>query len=109
MRDGLRVHARYYEGNPALTPVLCLPGLSRTARDFEALADHLAGDVYSKVHREGHNLDRARVQFRMVERMDRDDDGALSMQDRHSRHHWRHDERGPRGHDRDEKRGDGDN
>lgn len=35
------------------------------------LSDHLAGDVYFKVHREGHNLDRARVQFRMVERMER--------------------------------------
>ena len=35
------------------------------------LADHLAGDVYFKVHREGHNLDRARVQFRMVEMMER--------------------------------------
>ena len=34
------------------------------------LADHLAGDVYFKVHRPGHNLDRARVQFRMVERME---------------------------------------
>ncbi|MCB9876593.1 MAG: phosphotransferase [Planctomycetes bacterium] len=34
------------------------------------LADHLAGDVYFKVHREGHNLDRARVQFRMVELME---------------------------------------
>lgn len=34
------------------------------------LSDHLAGDVYFKVHREGHNLDRARVQFRMVERME---------------------------------------
>jgi len=34
------------------------------------LADHLAGDVYFKVHREGHNLDRARVQFRMVEQME---------------------------------------
>jgi hypothetical protein len=34
------------------------------------LADHLAGDVYFKVHREGHNLDRARVQFRMVEKME---------------------------------------
>ena len=34
------------------------------------LADHIAGDVYFKVHREGHNLDRARVQFRMVERME---------------------------------------
>jgi len=34
------------------------------------LADHLAGDVYFKVSRENHNLDRARVQFRMVERME---------------------------------------
>ena len=34
------------------------------------LADHLAGDVYFKVHRSGHNLDRARVQFRMVEKME---------------------------------------
>ncbi len=30
------------------------------------LTDHLAGDVYFKVHREHHNLDRARVQFGMV-------------------------------------------
>ncbi len=34
------------------------------------LTDHLAGDVYFKVHRDGHNLDRARVQFAMVERME---------------------------------------
>jgi len=34
------------------------------------LADHLAGDVYFKVSREGHNLDRACVQFRMVEVME---------------------------------------
>lgn len=34
------------------------------------LADHLAGDVYFKVSRDNHNLDRARVQFRMVERME---------------------------------------
>ncbi|MAG58574.1 MAG: mucin desulfatase [Planctomycetes bacterium] len=34
------------------------------------LADHLAGDTYFKVARDGHNLDRARVQFRMVERME---------------------------------------
>jgi aminoglycoside phosphotransferase (APT) family kinase protein len=31
------------------------------------LADHLAGDTYFKVHREGHNLDRCRTQFRLVE------------------------------------------
>lgn len=30
------------------------------------LADFLQGDVYFKTHRAGHNLDRARVQFKMV-------------------------------------------
>lgn len=34
------------------------------------LADHLMGDVYFKTHRPGHNLDRARVQFKMVENME---------------------------------------
>ncbi|MGH6682998.1 MAG: alpha/beta fold hydrolase, partial [Pseudolabrys sp.] len=43
--DGLRLHARCYgpRSAPAL-PVVCLPGLARTAADFEALADTLAGD-----------------------------------------------------------------
>ncbi len=31
------------------------------------LTDYLEGDVYFKTHRDGHNLDRARVQFKMVE------------------------------------------
>ncbi len=30
------------------------------------LADFLQGDIYFKTHRPGHNLDRARVQFKMV-------------------------------------------
>jgi hypothetical protein len=35
------------------------------------LADHLEGDVYfTKVHRENHNLDRCRTQFKMVEDME---------------------------------------
>lgn len=34
------------------------------------LTDHLAGDVYFKVHREGHNLDRARTQLKMVREME---------------------------------------
>ncbi len=34
------------------------------------LADHLAGDVYFRIHREGHNLDRARTQFKMVADME---------------------------------------
>jgi Ser/Thr protein kinase RdoA (MazF antagonist) len=34
------------------------------------LADYLDGDVYFKVHREHHNLDRARTQFKMVADME---------------------------------------
>jgi len=30
------------------------------------LADYLAGDIYYKIHREGHNLDRSRTQMKMV-------------------------------------------
>jgi pimeloyl-ACP methyl ester carboxylesterase len=41
--DGLRLHARLY-GNRAsrLLPVVCLPGLARTAEDFDRLAGVLA-------------------------------------------------------------------
>jgi hypothetical protein len=35
------------------------------------LTDHLKGDVYFKIHREGHNLDRCRTQFKMVGEMER--------------------------------------
>ena len=31
------------------------------------LTDHLSGDKYFKIHREGHNLDRCRVQFKLLE------------------------------------------
>jgi hypothetical protein len=33
------------------------------------LTDHLTGDVYFRIRREGHNLDRARAQLRLAERM----------------------------------------
>ena len=33
------------------------------------LADYLSGDTYFKIHREGHNLDRARTQFKLVSDM----------------------------------------
>lgn len=41
--DGLKLHARDY-GNPAgrAMPALCLPGLTRSVRDFHDLAMHLA-------------------------------------------------------------------
>lgn len=35
------------------------------------LTDHLEGDRYFKVHRPGHNLDRARCQFRLAEELAR--------------------------------------
>lgn len=35
------------------------------------LTDYLQGDVYFKVHREGHNLDRCRTQFKLVEDMEK--------------------------------------
>ncbi len=33
------------------------------------LTDYLEGDVYFRTHREGHNLDRARTQFKLVDEM----------------------------------------
>ena len=35
------------------------------------LADHLNGDTYFKIHREGHNLDRCRTQFKLVYEMEK--------------------------------------
>lgn len=35
------------------------------------LTDYLQGDTYFKIHREGHNLDRCRTQFKLVEDMER--------------------------------------
>lgn len=34
------------------------------------LADHLNGDVYFGIHRENHNLDRARTQFKLVDEIE---------------------------------------
>lgn len=47
--DGLRLHYRDYPGGAGpggegLPPILCLPGLTRNARDFAALAERLSGE-----------------------------------------------------------------
>ena len=34
------------------------------------LTDYLSGDTYFRIHREGHNLDRCRTQFKLVEDME---------------------------------------
>lgn len=36
--DGLKLHARIYRGDADALPVVCLPGLTRNARDFHELA-----------------------------------------------------------------------
>ena len=42
-QDGLRLHARDYDpGERVRLPVVCLPGLSRTAEDFHRLAEDLS-------------------------------------------------------------------
>lgn len=38
------------------------------------LTDYLNGDTYFKVHREGHNLDRCRTQFRLIESIEAQED-----------------------------------
>ena len=42
--DGLRLHYRDYAGDASRPPILCIPGLTRNARDFEEVAERLAGD-----------------------------------------------------------------
>ena len=42
--DGLRLHYRDYPGGEGRPPILCIPGLTRNARDFEGVAARLAGE-----------------------------------------------------------------
>ncbi|MFC1975471.1 phosphotransferase enzyme family protein [Chloroflexota bacterium] len=47
------------------------------------LTDHLAGDVYYKIHRENHNLDRCRTQFKLVKDMEEKFDQMVSIVKKH--------------------------
>ena len=42
--EGLRLHYRDYAGPLEKPPILCIPGLTRNARDFEPVAERYAGD-----------------------------------------------------------------
>jgi pimeloyl-ACP methyl ester carboxylesterase len=42
--DGLKLHYRDYAGDASRPPIICIPGLTRNARDFEGVAGRLAGD-----------------------------------------------------------------
>lgn len=41
--DGIKLHYRDYAGPHDRPPILCIPGLTRNARDFEPVAEHFAG------------------------------------------------------------------
>ncbi|MGQ0661261.1 alpha/beta fold hydrolase [Sphingosinicella sp.] len=41
--DGLKLHYRDYAGTADRPPIICIPGLTRNARDFEGVAERLAG------------------------------------------------------------------
>jgi len=42
--DGLKLHYRDYAGDASRPPIICIPGLTRNARDFEGVAARLAPD-----------------------------------------------------------------
>ena len=42
--DGLKLHYRDYAGRGDRPPILCIPGLTRNARDFEPVAQAFAGE-----------------------------------------------------------------
>lgn len=65
----------YLEGARFLLPAereeLAFSGLLMTlVVGMRFLADHLLGDVYFRLHRPGHNLDRCRTQLRLVASME---------------------------------------
>ncbi|MCC6640204.1 MAG: aminoglycoside phosphotransferase family protein [Deltaproteobacteria bacterium] len=66
----------YLAGAPFLTPAeraeLTFSGLLMTlVVGIRFLTDHLRGDVYFRIHRPGHNLDRCRAQLRLVSSIER--------------------------------------
>ena len=54
------------------------------------LTDHLNGDTYFKIHREDHNLERFRVQAKMVESIEAQEDAMASILDQASKPVRRH-------------------
>ncbi len=43
------------------------------------LTDHLSGDTYFKVHRQGHNLDRCRAQFKLLQSIEEQEDRIRTL------------------------------
>jgi Ser/Thr protein kinase RdoA (MazF antagonist) len=49
------------------------------------LTDHLAGDTYFRIHRPGHNLDRCRTQFKLVESIEQQEEAMQTFVDKLAR------------------------
>jgi len=49
------------------------------------LTDHLAGDNYFRIHRPGHNLDRCRTQFKLVESIEHQEEAMQTFVDKLAR------------------------
>lgn len=67
--------------------VACLPWgakLMTLECGIRFLTDYLSGDVYFKIHRENHNLDRCRTQFKLVEDMEKKWDEMFDVVERYS-------------------------
>lgn len=62
------------------------------------LTDYLSGDVYFKTHREGHNLDRARVHFKLIAEMETLEDRMQALVDRAASWTLSHGKAHPHGH-----------
>jgi hypothetical protein len=46
------------------------------------LTDFLSGDTYFRIHRSGHNLDRCRTQFKLVESIEKQEEAMQKFVDR---------------------------
>jgi Ser/Thr protein kinase RdoA (MazF antagonist) len=69
---------------PAEKELLAFSGLLLTLEcGIRFLTDHLSGDVYFRIHRDGHNLDRARTQFKMAAEMERKMDDMEALVRKH--------------------------
>ena len=72
--EALAEQADILEGQLTETEMELLP-MGAKVMTYECgmrfLTDYLQGDTYFKIHREGHNLDRCRTQFKLVEDMEK--------------------------------------
>jgi Ser/Thr protein kinase RdoA (MazF antagonist) len=65
---------------PAELRILPIAGMVMAFENaIRFLTDHLCGDLYFKIHRAGHNLDRARTQLRLVELLDENRDAIRAV------------------------------